>query len=348
VEQSTPAVDVEAREQLADLERRMAIVTDLAPQSAPASQFRSYGAWIHALASGDADAAALYERAVTPVTDAAKISVPDPIMINQWVSDVVRLVDRGRPTFNAFRNDPLPSEGNVVEWPQVKTDTIAVADQAAELDELTFGKLTLESKTSTVKTLGGYTRLTRQVIERGHPGYLETVFRAQAIAYAKHTNATVTGALAGLTGLKTATAAATTKGWLSAIADAAIAMDNDVALAPEFILADPTVWKKIVTLVDSTDRSSIVAFNPSNNTGTGSVPQMQASIAGLPVIIDQTLAAGSCYICNSEALVTYESGGAPFRLQHSNVINLSEEFSLYGYLAVAVPLQGGIVKVTAS
>ena len=351
VEQSTPAVDVEAREQLADLERRMAVISiPTSGDSVP--QFRSQAEFVRALAQGDDKAADLYAqlqtRAFAGGVAGATVSAPDPILKNSWVSDSVRLLDFGRPTMNAFRIAALPADGMTIEWPEVATDSIQVAQQAAEADNLTYGKISLRSKTSPVNTYGGYATMSRQAIERSSLNYLDVVLRAQTIHYAKATNAAVVTSLNGLTGTGTTTAAATSAGWIGAIADASAHIFVTSGLRPEFILCSVDVFKKIVKLVDGTDRGAVAAANPQNNTGTANIPGLSATVMGLPVIVDPALASPACYVANSEAFVSYESSGAPMRLQDSDVVNLTSEFSVYGYLALATPIPGAIVKVTAS
>jgi uncharacterized protein len=336
------------REQVADLDRRMAVITDLAPSGDVAPQFRSFGQFVHAVVTGNEDAIEM-TRAFGNSVAGATAAAPDPIVNNAWVSDVVRLVDLGRPTLNAFRRDPLPPEGMNVEWPEVKANTIDVAKQAAEADYLKFGKLTLEGKTSPVETFGGYTAMSRQAIERSSFNYLDTAFRAMAIAYAKQSNAKVAADLIAGTGYGTATAANTAKGWIDALTDAAISIYTGTGLAPEFILCASDVYKKIVGLMDATGgRPVVAAGNPSNNVGTANIPALNANLLGVPVILDVALTAGTVFIANREGLVTYESGGAPFRLSNEDNMNLTKEFSVYGYIAVGIPMPKAIVKVTAS
>ena len=46
-----------------------------------------------------------------------------------------------------------------------------------------------------MKTLGGYTRISRQVIDRSSVAYVEAAFRAQGIEFKKASNADVIGVL---------------------------------------------------------------------------------------------------------------------------------------------------------
>jgi HK97 family phage prohead protease len=327
----------ELRSAIEEMDRKIAVGTEVAP-SATVPQFRSFGDYVYGVATNDDNALDFAHRVYTGSV------IADSISDNVWVSEVVRLVERGRPTLNAFRTSALPASGMNVEYPMVGTDTSAVAEQAAEGDTLTFGKIDLTSQTAPVKTYGGWSSMSRQVIERSSIGYVDVAFRAMALAYAKATNAAAIAALAGATG--TGTADGTAAGWYTAIADAALALNDDHGLAPEFILVSGDVYKDIAILFDSTDRP-IVGGN-FNGVGTSNVVALTASIGGLPVIVDPALVAGSCYIANSEAMVTYESSNAPLRLTADNITELTRDFSVYGYAAMAMPMPSAIVKVTVA
>ena len=346
------AVDVEAREGLAELERRMAVLSTTTPQGSTTPQYRSFGEFVAHVAKGDTAAMNLYAdlntRAFAGGVAGATASNPDSINIDAWVKDSVRILDFGRPTMNAFRTVALPSEGLNIEYPEVATNAIAVGQQAAEADVLAYGKISLRSKTSPVVTYGGYTAMSRQAIERSSYGYLDTVMRAMTVQYAKATNQAVVTALTGATGMGSATAAATSAGWIGAVADSAEHIYKNAGLSPEFVLCSLDVYKKIVKLVDGTDRGAVASANPQNNTGSANIPGLQATLLGLPVIVDPALATGACWIANSQAFETYESAGAPFRLSDQDITNLTAEFSVYGYMATALVLPGALVKVTAS
>ena len=345
------SIDIEARGRLDDLERNIALIAER-ETPAPASvmpNYRSFGAFVSAVAQGDEDALAL-TRAFAGGVVGATVAAPDPITNNAWVSEVVRLVDLGRPTMNAFRRDGLPDEGMNIEWPQVKTDGIKVETQAAEADVLAFGKITLESKTSPVLTKGGYTAMSRQAIERSSFGYLDVVFRAMAIHYAKETNKQAVTDLLAVTGTSTANLIAAPKAadWLGLVADAAIAVYTNTGLGLDFILVSPDQYKRIAIAVDGSDRPLLATPNPVNNIGSANVAGLTASLGGLPVYMDPALPAKSLFLANREGFVTYESGGAPWRLADEDITNLTKEFSIYGYMADASPMPKAICKVTVA
>ena len=82
-----------------------------------------------------------------------------------------------------------------------------------------------------------------------------------------------------------------------------------------------------------------------NNVGSANALSGALNVAGLPVVKNVNLAANTFYVANKDAIKTFESAGAPFRLQDENIINLTKDFSLYGYLADAITNAKGIVKV---
>jgi hypothetical protein len=79
-----------------------------------------------------------------------------------------------------------------------------------------------------------------------------------------------------------------------------------------------------------------------NNVGTINVAGLAGSLANIPVVLDPGLMGGVAFV-NSNAIRVY--GSPVVRLQHENIINLSKDFSLYTYAAVAVEIPGGIIPV---
>ena len=149
----------EVRNHAEELERRLDVITSEKTATTSAPLFRSYGEYVKSVAKGDEAAIALH-RDFTGGTTA------DSIMKNTWVSDTVRILNAGRPTFSVLSSAALPADGNNVEYPVLDTDTTDVDVQVAEGDLLAYGKITLTSATAPIKTYGGYTDMSRQVVER--------------------------------------------------------------------------------------------------------------------------------------------------------------------------------------
>ena len=167
-----------------------------------------------------------------------------------------------------------------------------------------------------------------------------------SIAYGKTTNDMFIDTLTGNTDLASLTGVAgTAEGITGAVADASISIYENAAGRPQFILASPDVWKMLVSLFAVDGRPIVGGSAPVNNIGVSNLPQMTANLFGLEVVVDPALPAGTCYIANSNAITTWESGGAPYRLSDEDITNLTNQFSIYGYIAFGVIYPEMIVKV---
>lgn len=348
MENTTPDYDAaiaEVRDHAVALERRLDVLSTPSVATASAPQFRSYGEFVKGVAAGKDEAIELY-RAFEGAADGSVLA--DSILKNAWVSDTVRILNAGRPTFTTFSSSALPADGMTIEYPVLDTNTSAIAEQAAEADELAFGKITLTSATAPVKTYGGYTDMSRQVIERSSINYVDAAFRAMVAKYASVTNAVVRAKLiAEGANFNAATVAAwSADAMLEALADSATKVNNDTGLPLQFILASSDVFKSLAKLVDGADRPILSNTGATVNTfGSINPVGLTANILGLPVVVDPSLAAGSMYVGNSAAVTTYESAGAPFRLNDEDITNLTNKFSVYGYLATAAQDPKALVKV---
>ena len=252
----------EVRNHAEELERRLDVIaTSAAAPTDPTSQFRSFGSWVKAVAAGNEDAVALH-RTFTGADSA------DSIMKNAWVSDTVRILNAGRPTYSVFSTGALPADGMNVEYPKVNTNTLAVAEQAAEGDALAYGKLTLTSQTAPIKTYGGYTDMSRQVVERSSINYVDTAFRAMVAKYAAQTNAAVRAKLISEAANfnTSALGAWTATEIIDSLAEAATKVNVDTGLPLEFILVSSDVFRLIAKTVDTLDRPILSNVGATSNT----------------------------------------------------------------------------------
>ena len=323
----------EVRNHAEELERRLDVITSEKAPTIVVPQFRSFGEFVKSVAAGREDALELH-RTFTGADSG------DSIMKNAWVSDTVRILNAGRPTFNVLSSAPLPADGMNVEYPKVNTNTLAVGEQEAEGDALDYGKLTLTSATAPIKTYGGYTDMSRQVVERSSIAYVDTAFRAMVAKYAAATNAAARAAVV------TASAnfnTATVSAWeaddvIGALAKAAADVNNNAGYALEVILVSSDVFQALAKIVDGAGRPILSNAGLTQNTfGSINPVGLTGVILGLPIVMDPSLANGSFYVGNSAALTTYESAGAPFRLNDEEITTLTNSFSVYGYLGIAAP-----------
>jgi len=333
----TSAIE-EVRNHAEELERRLDVITSEKTPSVSAPQFRSYGEYVKAVASGDVDA----HRTFTGADSA------DTIMKNAWVSDTVRILNAGRPTYSVFSSGALPPDGMNVEYPKINTNTIDVANQAVEGDTLAYGKLTLTSATAPIKTYGGYTDMSRQVVERSSINYVDTAFRAMVAKYASVTNAAMRQQLITDAALfnQSALGAWTAAEIIDSLAEAAVKVNGDTGLPLEFILVSSDVFRLMAKTVDTMDRPILSNTGATVNTyGNINPVGLTGNVLGLPIVVDPSLAALSFYAGNSGAITTYESSGAPFRLNDEEITNLTNSFSVYGYLGIAVTDPKALCKI---
>ena len=334
----TSAIE-EVRNHAEELERRLDVIASEKTPSVSAPQFRSYGQYVKAVASGDLDAYRVFTGA-----DSA-----DTIMKNAWVSDTVRILNAGRPTYSVFSSGALPPDGMNVEYPKINTNTIDVANQAAEGDVLAYGKLTLTSATAPIKTYGGYTDMSRQVVERSSINYVDTAFRAMVAKYASVTNAAMRQQLITDAALfnTSALGAWTSAEIIDSLAEAATKVNGDTGLPLQFILVSSDVFRLMAKTVDTMDRPILSNTGATVNTwGNINPVGLTGNVLGLPIVVDPSLAALSFYAGNSAAITTYESAGAPFRLNDEEITNLTNSFSVYGYLGIAVSDPKALCKIS--
>src|SRR5699024_10403967 len=83
--------------------------------------------------------------------------------------------------------------------------------------------------------------------------------------------------------------------------------------------------------------------------GTLSLPEGNGNLASINVkCLYGEAPAGTAAFYDSSALKTLKNANAPLQLQDENIINLTKQFSLYGYQAVIVPFPTAIVPVTTA
>lgn len=339
--------DLVTRSDFEVLERSIELIKEnVSTTEAPATQFRSAGEFLKALAAND-------ENARTEVRAYTGATLSDSHTSNDWKADVLNIVDKGRPVLNLFDRGPLGAQGNSVEYPRVKAVSGDVAVQAAEGDDLAYLKVEIETATAPVKTYGGYSEISRQAIERSDVAYLDAVLKHQAASYAKVTNKAVLDAIAAATpqtGQSFTLSSATGDKFIGAVVDGVSKIeDNGSGATADFVFVSADVYAKLATLSDSAGRPLFnINGDGSNTIGGINVRGIAGSLAGLPVVMNASLSAKTFYVASSSAVTTWENSGAPLRLQDENIINLTKQFSLYGYMAVGVKNANGLVKATVA
>ncbi|AQX81485.1 hypothetical protein BWO91_17310 [Plantibacter flavus] len=345
---ATEALEIrELRETVEDIQRTVnALPTERAEE--PVLDTRSSGEILKALVRGDEATLASYndllQRAYTGGTAA------DTIVRPQWVGDLTRLVEEAAVLASLFETGTLPPEGLTLEYGQLKTDTTKVEEQVNEGDDLAYGKVVLETKSAPVKTFGGYTQLGRKEIERSSVNILDMNLRAMAIAAGKRRNASLRAffatAVAGqVTAANTVQVLDETKyiSWVTAIVNAAEKY-TDLGLALEALVVDKTKFLSLASLTATDGRPLMTVSGTGTNViGSLNVKGISGELASVPIKLNPKQAAPGAAFINRSAIRAYN--GPLVNLQDENVINLSKDFSVYFYSALALEIPAAIVPV---
>lgn len=328
------------QDEVAELRRTVeANVATSAPAAPSFMKFRSQGDYAKGLVAGDSDAVELFRTASTSA---------DAAIVAPWFGYINTLIANNRPTLSAFSRAALPATGLTVEYAKIDANTLSVDVQDPEGEALAFGNLTFETVSVPVKTYGGYSSFTKQYIERSQVNTLDQVFQGLSLAYASATNAKVVATIGALdfTGKTFDADGGTASSLAEGIANGAAYIFEQTGLRPEFILCSVDAYVKIVKVAGG-DARPILSTNGdgSNTIGSANVPGLSGSVFGLPIIVDPALGTGIAYLANSQAIIVMESAGQPARLTDSDITTLTDSVSVYGYMAVATPRVGAIVKL---
>lgn len=333
---------------ITDLQREISLLGNSTETTADGEQFRSMGGLLKALARGE-DTAMEFHRAYTGATTA------DTVMRPAWLGDYVKLVDDRRKVVNQFTRGALPSDGLSVDYYQLDEDNTAVDEQPAEGDDLAYGALKLKDANAPVKTYGGWTELSRQAIERATVPALNITLRALALRYARVTNYAVATRYAQIIQAHLAaepadnaavelSSTADATDWLNMIVDAALLYEErGFEISGLNVTAD--VFKQLNGLKDGDRRLMRVYGDGSNNVGELNLTQVSGNLAGVQVTLLPNTAGSIASFYDPVAIETLESPNAPAQLQDDNIINLSKQFSVYGYQAILSPFEDAIVPI---
>ena len=384
-----PAYDgatvTEVREQPTPTERNTPTMTDNAPAYALASDLDDLRADITAMEQRASLAAA--ERGTAPAVDArtpgealkaivndeayrasiddlmrraydGTVSSADSTLTHpQWIKELVRLVEKPNVVAGLFATGPLPAEGMNLDFTELDTNSLSVKVQENEGDDLPLGKVTTKDRTTPIKTFGGYTKLTRQAIERTRVNLLDVHMRGMALAagqakaayFTRQLNEAVKAQDANKLTVAKAANALTWADLADLFIDAA-AQFVDQALTLDGLIVDKATFKALTGLTGTDGRPLMrVNENPSNTIGTTNARALTGVLLDVPITCNLRANAGDLgegivgTFYNAEAMRTYETPLT--QLQDENIINLSKAFSVYRYGAVATEYPTGLVPL---
>lgn len=342
------------RADIVDLKR--ALAGGIHPAGKPAQDRRSIGQVLKAIAAEDKNTIdqvnALNQRAdnATVMADAGNLQKP------AWVGFVQKLVDDANPLATLFASGTLPASGMSLEYGVIKENAVKVEEQTAELENLAFGKIALDTKSASIKTFGGYARLSRQAIERSPSSLLNINMQAMAIEAGKRSATYFAQQFANAVKARSTAALSTTKkidalawGDLSGLILDAAAAFQDKGLNLDALVVAPGMFKRLATLTTPEDLLMTVNGKGANQVGEINLTSISGNLAGLKVVPDlkatkDAYGAGIAgAFVNFDAMRTYKSGNV--QLQDENIINLSKDFSVYFYQASVCEDERGIIPL---
>lgn len=338
------AEDVTAlSEAVENLDRRIATLGQAAEgESLLAAPAASYGEFLKMAAAGEREAIAFLEQVATLAATTTDLGGH---IKDAWVGDLFRAIGERRRVINFFGVSPLPAEGMGVEYGLVKatSDTTQAGKQVAEGDVLPYGKIAFGTDRAPLETFGGWSDMSRQVVERSSVAVVEKFFRALVRRYIGATEAAVRAtATAQANAVEVGSAVhdlATSDGWVDYAVDAATYLDDrDLTLDGFMVSTDQ--FKALAKLRVGAGGDYFL----DRDNGTVSVTGLTGEVLNVPVLLVPSAAAGTVRGASKEAIDVWEAGGAPFRLQDDDITNLTQAMSVYGYMAHARTDLEGITR----
>lgn len=342
------------RSHIDDLDRKItALPTHHEP---PAPDTRSAGAIVKAIADGDDQTIKMVNGYMSRAFDGTKIEADGASATPVWIKDLTRIIDNANPLAHLFSTAALPAEGMSIEYTQLKSNTISVAQQKNEGDQLALGTVATETKNAPIYTYGGATKLSFQAIQRARTNMVDLSLRAMAVAAAKQ-NATafhsflekqISEQAKNAISITKAASALTWPDLLAMLLDVNKAY-NDLGLALDGAIVDRATFLAIGSLEGKDGRPLMdVTGTGSNTVGTIDAKAFQGQLGNVTFVPDYdatsargTSIAGTFY--NAEALRTYTSGIA--HLQDENVLTLTRDMSVYYYAAHAAEIPAALVPL---
>lgn len=342
-----------------EISRRLDVVTDRLESrdtgsAGPQITFRSAAALFKAMADGDADAVREYKEGVEYMDALARDWSPagettdDHADLGGWIGDLTRIPSGPTGLMSWFASAPLPGSGMFLEYAKWTPDTAEVAKQTAEGATLTLLGGSSEIKNQAVDTYGGYSRLSRQTVQRASINVLNHTLRRQEISARRALrtgfHAAYAAAVTGQAANAITLATADVDGWIDAIVDAAVYYDGEGA-SLDGLIVDKTTFKALAKLETSGGDKLMNVFGEGvNRTGTVDLPGLSGNVLRVPVVPDLAATAAQATFANRAAIRAYTSPIAT--LSDENVTDLYNDYSTYVYASFVPEFAEYLLPVT--
>ncbi|PKQ20181.1 MAG: phage major capsid protein [Actinobacteria bacterium HGW-Actinobacteria-6] len=233
--------------------------------------------------------------------------LPEPI-----IGAILTQLDGSRPFLSSIGIKPLDVvPGKTFERPKVVQST-SVAEQTAELGELTFGDFKVDGVSFTKKVFGGALRVSRQDIDWTSPAAWNALIEDLQFEYAEETEDIVAAAFAtGVTQSQEIAAADVEKlpAWIKALylaaTKAATAGGTKRARArrlPNIIWTSIDMWAQLGAVIDAVRAEN----NSQISAGTSSVMNFMGSILDAPRVMVPGFESGTMIVGRKEQFEFYE------------------------------------------
>lgn len=346
---------------LAELKRSVAkIGAGAAPAGPAVPHYRSIGEYVKAVADKDETAMTFHRDMAGGAVFADGIN---NIESAGWLGEYFKMVEDRRRIFNTFGKKALPSKGMRVSYGKITSLDIQVAEQLAEGDALAGpSNVVLGTESAVVHTVGGYTKASFQSIQRSEISVVDTMWKAMLMKYARETEvrvaneymALIAGNIAKTTAAENPDvdaalampAGADSFDWLDLMLDAALIYEER-GFALKGLHASVDQFKLLNRLTDGDGRRLMNVYGTGvNQVGELNLSTVDATLGKVPVqLIGGRKTTGKLAFYDDVAIETLESPGAPFQLQDEDIIHLTKDLSLYGYVAVTTPFPEAILPV---
>jgi hypothetical protein len=267
----------------------------------------------------------------------------------RFLREVIGVLDTSRPFIDSIGREPLPDAGMEFKIPR-RTARASVAEQAAQGDEVSSDEPTYDFLTVPVKTFAGGERISRQLIERSDPAFLDRLFLEMASEYAQTIDK-----FAYDTTVAAVTQVSDGDSIASAIGQAISDSWSVMRFAPNNLIVAPTTtgsfgFEDLLKATDSDDRPLFSgATQLVNQPGNINVPNAQGSVMGLRLVVDgNSGSATNPMVYPSAAVTFYETPGAPISISVQDVSTLEVEVAVYGYVGLAVKYPTAIRALTVT
>jgi HK97 family phage prohead protease len=341
-------------ESVTALERKIdTLPSTLAGATGPTKvPFRRYGEFLKAFAAGDEEALnlarfmrlALREQDASTLAELTTLAYTggttgdlDGWLKDSWIGDMFNLamspVNRKLTAF--FGTSAVPATGMNVEYGIVSSDTTQVGEQANQGDTLVAGKIVFDTDTAPITTIGGMGEMSRQQVERSAMNVVEKFFRAVLRKYAQRAEANVKTTVVGATPHTLAGDGthdlATAAGWRAYFIDAAIYLEDTYGLSPEGVLMGYDMFKQLAGIAEASANDMFL----DRENGSLNVKGLTGDLYTVPIVPFSTGATtGFVRVAHSEAIGILETAN-PTQLTDSDITNLTNAYSVYGYQAIA-------------